>query len=124
MTHETVHRLLDGINAIRDQTDLDLLLFSFRHPHAVLTIDQLAAAVGHNRARVEASLAALIAAGLLGQLQHPTRPAYIFAFRPDEEERAAAVTSLLEIASSRSGRLALLEALHERATTTPHQRKV
>jgi predicted transcriptional regulator len=123
MTHESVHRLLDGINAIRDQTDLDLLLFSFRHPHALLTVDQLAAAVGHDRARVEASLAALIAAGLLGQLQRPTRQAYIFAFRPDEEERTAAVTSLLEIASSRSGRLALLEALHERATTTLHQRK-
>jgi len=124
MTQYSVHGLLDGINAIRDQADLDLLLFSFRHPRALLTVDQLAAAVGHNRARVEASLAALIAAGLLGQLQHPTRPAYIFVFRPDEEDRSAAVMSLLEIASSRSGRLALLEALHARATTTPHQRKV
>lgn len=124
MTQNSVHRLLDGINAIRDQTDLDLLLFSFRHPHAMLTVDQLAAAVGHSRARVEASLAALIAAGLLGQRGHPTQETHIFAFRPAGEQTAAAVTSLLEIASSRAGRLALLDAIHEQAATTPHKRKV
>ena len=120
MAHDT-DELLARVSAIRDETDLDLLLFSYRHPRVLLTVEHLAAFLGHARERVKASLDTLIGAGLIEPLQNPTRETHIFVFRSSGDD---AVTKLLLIASSRSGRLALLEALHERATTTPHQRKV
>lgn len=112
--------LLSQVSAIRDGTDLDLLLFSYRHPRALLTVEHLARVVGHAGERVKASLDALVGAGLIEALQDPTRETQIFVFRPSGQDAA---TRLLQIASSRSGRLALLAALQHRATTTPRKRK-
>lgn len=117
MTHDSIHELLDRIGAIRDRTDLDLLLFCFRHPNALLTVDQLAAAVGQDVRRLEASLQALMDGGLVERTPHPTLRAQIVAFRSTEEE---SVVSLLQMASTRAGRLALLQALEHR---TPRKRK-
>jgi hypothetical protein len=117
MTYDSIDELLERINAIRDQTDLDLLLFCFRHANALLTVEQLAAAVGHDSPRVEASLHALIGSGLVERRQNPTVPAHIFAFRPAQD---GPVASLLQMASTRPGRLALLQTLEQRA---PHKRK-
>jgi DNA-binding MarR family transcriptional regulator len=119
MAHDT-DELLAKVRAIRDGTDLDLLLFSYRHPRALLTVEHLAAVLGQARERVKVSLDALIGAGLIEPLQDPTRETHIFVFRSSGQD---AVTMLLQIASSRSGRLALLAALRQRATTTPHKRK-
>lgn len=120
MTPDRVRELLERINAIGDATDLDLLLFSFRHPTALLTIEQLAAAAGHSLERVEASLNSLIDAGLMERTTNPSLPVHIFAFGPPEDD---AVISLLQIASSRPGRLLVLAALRQRANTPPYQRK-
>lgn len=120
MTTDRVHELLERINPIQDQTDLDLLLFFFRHPNAILAIEVLAAAVGHDLGRVEESLEGLIEAGLIERLKHRTLPVDSFVFRPTEQD---SLVALLQIASSRTGRLALLEALQKRATPTPHKRK-
>ena len=114
MTANRVHELLDGLTTIRRQQDLDLLLFLFRHPNALLTVDFLAAAVGHERGRVEESLEMLVAAGLLDRAKSPTLAAHSFVFRPTAPE---SVFALLQIASTRPGRLALLDALQQRA---PH----
>src|SRR5687767_8915166 len=104
MTDHRVRELLDQVRAIRNRTDLDLLLFFSRHPEALLTLEQLAAAVGHDRARMESSLDALIEGGTVVRTSNSTRAAHSFTFRPAED---APLQSLLQIASSRTGRLAL-----------------
>lgn len=115
-----IRELLDRINSLQDQTDLDLLLFLFRHPNALLTVEFLAAAVGHDPDRVEQSLEGLIAAGLVRRANRKALAAHSFVFRPAEQD---SVFALLQMASTRPGRLALLDALQQRATTTPHKRK-
>lgn len=120
MTSQGLYDLLERINSVQDQTDIDLLLFFFRHPNAFLTVEFLAAAVGHDRGRVEKSLEGLIEAGLIEQTKGRTLATHSFLFRPAARE---SVVALLEIASSRPGRLALLEALQQRATTVPPKRK-
>lgn len=120
MTVQRLHELLERINSVQDQTDVDLLLFFFRHPNALLTVEFLAAAVGHHRAQVEESLEGLIDAGLIQRVKGRTVAAHSFLFRPAAQE---SVVALLQIASSRPGRLALLEALQQRAANDAPQAK-
>lgn len=120
MTAERIRELLDRINSLQDQTDLDLLLFFFRHPNALLTVEFLAAAVGHDPELVEKSLAGLIEAGLVRRANRGTLAAHSFVFRPTAQD---SVFALLQMASTRPGRLMLLDALQQRATTAPHKRK-
>ncbi|HTI06468.1 MAG TPA: hypothetical protein VL549_14255 [Gemmatimonadales bacterium] len=120
MTVQRLHELLERIDSVQDQTDVDLLLFFFRHPNALLTVEFLAAAVGHDQGRVEESLKGLIEAGLIERVKGRTVAAHSFLFRPAAQE---SVGALLQIASSRPGRLALLDVLQQRATTMPPKRK-
>jgi len=117
MQHEQVHRLLDRFAVLRDPCDLDLMLFFVRHPRALLSSDQIAALLGYPVERLGDSLDALVTANLLSRTQKPNGVArmYVFADRvaPDW------LSSLVELASTRAGRLALRNALEDRRKGEP-----
>ncbi len=117
MEHEQVHRLLDRIAVLRDPCDLDLLLFFVRHPRALLSSDQIAALLGYTVKRLGDSLDVLVTAELLSRTQRPNGIARLYVFAdgvvPDW------LSSLVELASTRAGRLALRNALEDRRNGEP-----
>lgn len=103
-------RQLDRISGLRSASDLDLLLFFARHPRSLLPSDQIARFLGYDLEDVAASLEVLIAAGVVTRIRNPTRVAQLFVFMPGGSE-GGALPSLLELASTREGRVHLMRAL-------------
>ena len=102
--------MLDRIGAIRRPCDLDLLVFFYRHPRALLTAEQLIAYLGRGREEVAKALDGLIEAGLVTRSQNPSRTARLYVLELDAFP-GGLVTSFLEIAISRPGRRALMQLL-------------
>jgi len=115
MSGTRISELLDSVRAIGTPTDLDLLLFFYRHPHSLMTLERLAAVAGHDAERVAASLRAFIQAGLVAETAKPRLGVRILSFRPPADD---SLTSLMQIASTRSGRLELLQALAGRGANS------
>ena len=110
MARETVLHLLDRVAVIRSRCDLDVLVYLFRHADALLTGEHVAAAVGYDLKQVAGSLDSFVFGGLLKRTRGRTEGPglYVFAVgRPADGPLA----SLLQLASSRLGRLQILEAL-------------
>lgn len=103
MDAQNLSSLLDRIPAIRHACDLDLLLFFYRHPRALLTSEQLVACLGYERARVAKSLDGLIEAGLLTQSQNPSHPARLYVLELHGLPEGL-LSSFLKIATTREGR--------------------
>lgn len=105
--------LLDHLVAVRHPCDVDLLLFFYRHPRALLTADSLVSYLGHDHDRVAKSLDGLIAAGLLARSQNPSRSARLYQLnldgRPGKE-----LTAFLKIVSTRQGRSDVMRLLAPR----------
>ena len=107
-----VTRLLTRVRIIEDACHLDLLSFLYRHPRALLTSEQLAGFVGYNLKEIAKALDASIEAGLVERsAQHSTSEARMFLLLLDAPNRDD-VRALLELASTRSGRQSILEALN------------
>jgi DNA-binding MarR family transcriptional regulator len=101
---------LGRIQAIRHACDLDLLLFFYRHPRALLTSEQLVAYLGYDAERVAKSLDGMIEAGLLTRSQYPSNAARMYALElrgPD----GALLASLLQVAATQQGRRDLMRLL-------------
>ncbi len=113
MNDDQARRLLDQIGVLRDPCDLDLLVFFVRHPHVLLTSDQIAAFLGYEVTRLGASLDVLVTAELLTRLQTPTGAArmHVLAVAGPHD---GWLPSLVEVASTRVGRLGLRAALIDR----------
>ena len=107
-----VSRLVARVQVIEDACHLDLLLFLYRHPRALLTSEQLAGFVGYSLKDVAKALDAFVEAGLLErtaqQTEHAARMFLLLLDAPDGDD----VRALLELASTRSGRQSILEALN------------
>lgn len=119
MTHETIPHLLDRVAAVHNRCDLDVLVYLFRHADALLTGEYVAIAVGCDLKEVAGSLDSFVVAGLLTRKRSRTEGPgmYVFAVgRPAEGPLA----SLLQLASSRPGRLQILEALASRVSRGSH----
>ena len=113
---ELTKRLLARALAIKNACDLDLMAFLHRHPRALLTSEQLAAFVGYNLQEVATALDAFIEAGLLARTaQQSMHAARMFVLLLDEPQGEAART-LVELASTRAGRLSVLKVLEGRGT--------
>jgi len=108
--------LLDRIGCLRHLCDLDLLLFFHRHPRAFLMSERLAEYVGHDLPQVEESLEILITAGLLRRSGDSNHPARLHVLTPGST-LGGWVSSLLRIAATREGRLAVIEALKQRQSS-------
>lgn len=117
MKHEQVQRLLDRVAVLREPCDLDLLLFFVRHPCALLSSDQIAALLGYPQKLLGDSLDVLVTADLLLRAQKPNGVARLYVFAdgvaPDW------LSQLVELASTRAGRLALHSGLRDRRNGKP-----
>jgi hypothetical protein len=113
-----IEELLDRIGCLRHACDLDLLLFFHRHPRAFLISERLAAYVGYDLPQVEQSLETLISAGLLRRSPDSTHPARLYVL-----DRGSTLggwlSSLLRLAATREGRLAVIHALKQRQSSAP-----
>lgn len=114
MTLKRIGDLLDRIECIRHACDLDLLLFFYRHPQAFLKSERLAVYVGYDLPQVERSLETLMTAGLLRQSPDSSRPARLYVLTRARSTLGGSLSSLLRIAATREGRLAVIHALKQR----------
>jgi hypothetical protein len=114
MNRDNASRLLDQIGMLRHACDLDLLLFFARHPRSLLASGQLATFLGYGLGQVARSLEALMAAGLLTRTQTPMHAARMYVFSIGGTT-AEWLPSLLQQASTRTGRQALIDALRSRS---------
>ena len=112
MTHEDARRVLARIGLTR-VCDLDLLMFFARHPRALLASESLAGFTGYDLKDIADSLEVLMTAGLLARAQTPAHAARLYVFAPDDTDREW-LESLVTLASTREGRLALRHALRAR----------
>ena len=120
MRHEDAHRLLDRIGVLRHACDLDLLLFFARHPRSLLASESLAAFLGYDLKEIADSLEILLNAGLLTREQTSAHAARLYVFMISDADGGSAngwLPSLITMASTREGRLALRQALMRRRRT-------
>ena len=122
MTPDDARRLLDRVGVLKHACDLDLLIFFARHPRSLLTSESLAGFLGYDLKEIADSLDTLLAAGLLTRAQTSAHAArlYVFAIDDPDDSSGEWLASLVAVASTRQGRLALRQALgprrDERAT--------
>ena len=118
MRTQGLRSTLDRIRGIRDACDLDLLLFFYRHPLALLTSEQIVAFVGYDRERVVKSLDGLIEAGLLTRSPNPAHAARLYVLELGGLP-GALLASLLKIAATRQGRQDVMRLLPTCAAALP-----
>jgi hypothetical protein len=106
-------RLLDRIDVLRHPCDLDLLVFFAKHPHTFLPSEQFAAFLGYGLKEIAASLDLLLKAGFVTRTPNPTSaaPLYVFSMAGPSE---GWLPALLQLASTREGRLAMIWELRRR----------
>jgi hypothetical protein len=110
---DDARQLLDRIRVIRDICDLDLLVFFARHPRSLLSSDALARFLGHDLREIADSLETLSTAGLLTRTQTSAHAARLYVLNHGDDT-APWLPSLVALASSRVGRLALRQELRRR----------
>ena len=103
MAHEDLRSLLERIPTVRSVCDVDLLLFFYRHPRALLTGERLVSYLGHDRDHVAKSLEGLIEAGLVTRSQNPSHTARLYILELDAIP-GGALAKLLSIVATRAGR--------------------
>ena len=118
MAAKRIGDLLDRIECLRHPCDLDLLLFFSRHPRAYLITERLAEYVGYELPQVAQSLETVITAGLLRRSPDSTHPARLYVLTPDSTH-GGWLSSLLRIAATREGRLAVIHELKQRQPSGP-----
>ena len=113
-------RLLDQLDIVRTPCDLDLLVFFFRHPRTLLSSDQIAAFMGYAVKDIATSLELLLNAGFVSRTPNRRHAArmYLFVATPAGGESLPALTRL---ATTRHGRLALIDELRRRCSADPTQ---
>lgn len=111
---EDIDELLDRIGVLTHPCHLDLLVFFARHPRSLVTSEQLAAWLGYDLAQVAESLEVLLGGNLLTRTQNRTHAARLYVLGTEELDDW--FPRLLSIGSTRSGRLALREALARRTS--------
>lgn len=107
---ENIQHLLAGIPIVVGPCDLDLLVFFYRHPRALLTTEQLAAFVGYDMKQIARSIDGFIDAGLLDRKQNSMHAARLYVLLL-EDPQTDKLKTLLELASTRQGRGAILQLL-------------
>lgn len=104
MDPQELRSTLDRIPAIRQVCDLDLLMFFWRHPCALLNSGQLAVCLGYDSGQIERSLDKLIGQGLLRRSQSPSHAARLHVLKL-HGVRGELLPPLLNTAATREGRL-------------------
>ena len=110
MSTQDLRSMLDRIQGIRHACDLDLLVFFYRHPVALLASEQLVAFLGYDRERVAKSLEGLIEAGLLTRSPNPARAARLYVLKLHCLP-GGLLEPFLEVAATREGRREVMRLL-------------
>lgn len=111
---DAIH-LLDRLGVLSHPCDLDLLLFFAKHPRCLLPSESLAAFLGYEARLIAESLDSLLAAGLLARTQTTAHAARLYVLAADSAT-GESLSAVLNAASTRTGRLALRQALIARAS--------
>lgn len=119
MNSRRIDDLLEQATMLRNGCDLDLLLFFRRHPHVLLTGDQLTRYLGYDIHQVGNSLDRMIAGGLIRKSQHAAHPARMYRLSDGSGYDDGALDALLELASTPDGRRAVIKALRVAAAGDP-----
>jgi hypothetical protein len=117
MKPDHAQRLLDRIAVLRHPCDLDLLIFFARHRRILLANEQIADFLGYDVKQIDASLDLLAGAGLVTQMWNRTRDTQMCVLGAADSSREW-LPDLLQVASTREARLAMLQAL-KRAEPDP-----
>lgn len=118
MATTDLRSMLDRIRGVRHRCDLDLLLFFYRHPRALLTAEQLVVYLGQDLEQVAKSLESLIDAGLLTRSQNPSRAARLYVLEM-EAIPGGLLSAFLKIAATREGRMEVIKLLGGQTRGTP-----
>jgi len=110
-------RLLDGIGVLRHPCDLDLLVFFVRHPRTLMASEQLAAFLGYDLKQITDSLDILLETGFLTRTPDSTHAARMHVFAIGVTN-GGGLPELVELASTREGRLILRREMKRRAPET------
>lgn len=94
--------------------DLDLAVFFARHPRSLLSSESLSAFLGYDLKDVAESLDALLAAGILRRRQTSAHAARLYELTTEHSSGDEWLDRLMALASTRHGRLALLEEIARR----------
>ena len=113
MKHQDARRLLHQIGVLRHPCDLDVLLFFARHPRSLITSEQLAAWLGYELKQIADSLEVLLTAETLTRTLNPTHAARMYVLNIGGGG-SGWLPSLLAYATTREGRLAMIEVLSSR----------
>ena len=97
---------------VRDECDLDLLVFFYRHPRVLLTSEQISTLVGYPMNRVADSIDCFIVSGLLDRTQNAMHAARMYLLKLDGPS-GHGPRALLQVASNREGRQHALAAIRE-----------
>lgn len=108
-------RLLAKLDVLRHPSDLDLLVFFARHPRSLLASEQLSAFLGYGVKEIAASLDLLLDAKLITRTPNPAHAARLYVF-VTSDETGGWLPSLLQLASTREGRLAMIWALRRQSS--------
>lgn len=108
-------RLLDEAEVLTRPCDLDLAVFFARHPRSLLSSDSLSAFLGYPIASIAESLDVLIAAGILRRRQTSAHAARLYELTIEHASGDEWLERLMALASTRHGRLALLEEIARRS---------
>jgi hypothetical protein len=112
---EHARRILERIDALRHPCDLDLLIFFARHPCTIMASEELAAFLGYELKQIAESLEVLLGAELLRRTQKSTYAVRMYVLAAGDSG-SGWWPELLELASTRDGRLALRLALASPST--------
>jgi hypothetical protein len=108
----------DDAGSLRHACDLDLLLFFVRHSHTFLTNETLARFLGYDLPQIADSIDYLADKGLITQMQTPAHAARFYVLTADAPQPEW-LPSIVQTASTRPGRLSVIEAMRRRAHGPP-----
>ena len=114
---DQIDRLLNQVGVLNHVCDLDLLIFFARHPRSLVSSESLAGLLGWDLKEIADSLEVLLSAGFLTRVQIPAHEArlYVFAANATTDGPASEwLPRLMAFASTREGRLALMQGLRHR----------
>ena len=114
--HEQIRVWLGTSDAIRSACDLDLLRFFTRHSNSLLTTEQIANFVGYSQREVDGTLEHFLTGGLVTCVTGRSAEVDLYALGEVASSNTS-VSSLLELASTRDGRLAVIGALKPQRTS-------
>lgn len=110
-----VKRVIDAAGVLVRPSDLDLVVFFARHPRSLLASESLSAFLGYELKDIAESLDTLLAAGILRRRQTSAHAARLYELIADGPSAGDWLETLLALAKTRSGRLALLTEMARRS---------